>query len=93
MQSSTVTYHSDTGLDNLVCAVVVFVGLSLLLGSMWWLNSVSDRSTMLGIITASIVVFIAWLWTAAGPRPFEILLGTAAYSAVLYVYLQVAGDG
>lgn len=83
-------YHSDTGFDNMVCAVTVMLGLGLLFAPMWYLHYVKNATHMLGIITGFVSLFAFWLWVAAGPRQFEILLGTAAYAAVLYIYLQSA---
>lgn len=83
-------YHSDTGFDNMVCAVTVLIGLGLLFAPMWGLHYVDNATHMLGIITSCVSMFAFWLWIAAGPRQFEILLGTAAYAAVLYIYLQSA---
>ena len=85
-------YHSDAGFDNMVCAVTVGLGLGLLFAPMWYLHYVQDATYMLGIITGFVSLFAFWLWVAAGPRQFEILLGTAAYAAVLYIYLQAAKD-
>ena len=90
VESPLIRYHSDTGFDHMVCAVTVVVGLGLLFAPMWYLHYVRDAENMLGIITGFVTLFAFWLWVAAGSRQFEILLGTAAYAAVVYVYLQAA---
>lgn len=83
-------YHSDVGFDNMVCAITVIFGLVLLFAPMWSMHYVDKPTEMLGTITGFVTLFAFWLWVAAGPRQFEILLGTAAYAAVLYIYLQAA---
>ena len=93
IQSPLTSYFSDTGFDNMVCALTVLFGLGFIVAPMWWLHYVEDLQNTLGIITAFVGVFSFWLWVAAGPRQFEILLGSAAYAAVLYVYLQAASSG
>ena len=93
IKSPLTKYHSDTGFDNMVCTITVLIGLALLFAPMWCLHYVNEMTYMLAIITGFVTLFAFWLWVAAGPRQFEILLGTAAYAAVLYIYLQVAGGG
>lgn len=88
-EPSTV-YWSRTTFNQAVCGVTVVLGLGLLFGPMWWLHYVDDGTSKLGIITAFVTLFAFWLWVAAGPKQFEILLGTAAYAAVLYIYLQAS---
>jgi len=83
-------YFSNAGFDQFVCLVTVLLGLGLLFAPMWYLHYVCNIDHMLGIITGFVSLFAFWLWVAAGPRQFEILLGTAAYAAVLYIYLQAA---
>lgn len=93
LKSSATRYHSDIGFDNMVCGVTVTLGLGLLFAPMWCLHYVSNVDDMLGIITGFVALFTMWLYVAAGPRQFEILLGTAAYAAVLYIYLQASNGG
>lgn len=84
------TYWSDGGFKQAICAITVIAGLAILFGPMWWLHYVESVLAKLGIITAFVALFAFWLWVAAGPKQFEILLGTAAYAAVLYIYLQAS---
>ena len=81
--SSSTIYHSDIAFEYMIFVVT---------GPMWWLHYVEEPTTMLGIITAFVTLFAVWLWIAAGPRQFEVLLGTAAYAAVLYIYIQAANS-
>ncbi|KAF2723048.1 hypothetical protein K431DRAFT_283210 [Polychaeton citri CBS 116435] len=85
------SYFSNTGLDIFASIFVLVAGLALLFGPMWWLNFVQDDVKRLWIITGFVTAFTSWLWCAAGPRPFEILAATAAYAAVLMVFMQSNG--
>ena len=87
----TATYHSGTNFDRFVSALIVVTGLCLLFGPMWWLNYVSTDKYRLAIITGFVTAFTTWSWLAAGQRPFEVLGYTAAYAAVLTVFLQRIG--
>ncbi|KAI6908734.1 hypothetical protein D0869_12094 [Hortaea werneckii] len=86
-------YTSGTGVENFATIVILFVGLGMTFGSIWWLNFVNDNVHRLAIITASATLFTTWAWLAAGNRPFEILAAFAAYMAVLMIYRQLASGG
>lgn len=61
----------------------------MLLAPMWWLEFVSGSKKRLAIITAFLVVFILAMATATVNRPFEVVAATAAYAAVLMVFMQI----
>lgn len=82
------TYTSEKGLDRFTNTLILILGLALLFGPMWWLNFVVNDVQRLAIITSFITAFTCVVWAAAGQRPFEILAATAAYAAVLMVFLQ-----
>lgn len=86
--SENTLYISDTGFEIFVSAFIVVLGLCLLFAPMWWLNFVSNAEYRLAIITVFVTLFAGCLWVTAGQRPFEVLGATAAYAAVLLVYLQ-----
>ncbi|KAI6863355.1 hypothetical protein KC323_g5086 [Hortaea werneckii] len=83
-------YTSGTGVEVFATILILFVGLGMTFGSIWWLNFVNDNVHRLAIITASATLFTTWAWLAAGNRPFEILAAFAAYMAVLMIYRQIA---
>lgn len=87
-ESSATWYTSETALDWLTTAIILVIGLCLLFGPMWALHFVGDNKKRLGIITGFVSAFTGLTFSAAGQRPFEILAATAAYAAVLMVYLQ-----
>ena len=91
VQSNTTIYSSDRGMDLWTSAFIVFVGLGMLLGPMWALELTNGSNEKLMIITVFVVVFSVLLFgsTASATRGFEVLAATAAYAAVLAVFLQV----
>lgn len=92
VDSPATHYTSETALDRFTNTVILAAGLCLLFGPMWWLHWVSKDIYRLGIITGFVTAFTSLASSAAGQRPFEILAATAAYAAVLMVYLQISDD-
>lgn len=87
-RSLTNDVYERHSLDRFTNVVILCVGLSLLFGSIWWLYLVMENRTWLGIILGFVTAFTFLAWSAAGQRPFEVMAATAAYAAVLMVYLQ-----
>lgn len=67
------------------------MGLIMLLAPMWWLDHVSDSEVRLGIITVFLTAFVGVMSTATVHRPFEVVAASAAYAAVLMVFMQIDG--
>lgn len=84
-ESYTYSVQKVAGLSN---TIIVVLGLLMLFGPMWWLNYVVDDGKRLGIITAFVFVFAVGLGLIGSGRPFETLAATAAYAAVLMVFMQ-----
>lgn len=60
----------------------------MLVGPMWWLTFLTDNvKASLGVVTGFILLFTVVLASATSAKPFEVLAATAAYSAVLMVFL------
>ncbi|KAI0125318.1 hypothetical protein BJ170DRAFT_727234 [Xylariales sp. AK1849] len=78
--------------DVMVFGFIISLGLLLLLGPMWALQFVTDNVKQLTIITVFILIFTALLSSATVAKPFEVLAATAAYAAVLMVFLQMGGN-
>lgn len=64
----------------------------MLIMPLWVLNFVDGTVTKLGVITVFIATFFALAALATTAKVFETLAATAAYSAVLMVFLQL-GSG
>ncbi|MCJ1475852.1 hypothetical protein MMC13_004516 [Lambiella insularis] len=94
-QSKTTIYTEDTRVDKVVTFTVISIGLGMLIGPLWWLQQITaDESNLqirLGIITGFIIGFAGILSIVTVAKPFEVLAATAAYSAVLMVFMQLGG--
>ncbi|KAF2132947.1 hypothetical protein P153DRAFT_309790, partial [Dothidotthia symphoricarpi CBS 119687] len=89
VQSASTTYSDNTKFEGFTNISIILIGLVMLLAPMWWLEYVSTSETRLKIITGFIVAFIAMMSTATINRPFEVVAATAAYAAVLMVFMQM----
>ena len=70
----------------------------MLLTPLWLLQSsigsgYNSEWNILTIVTAFIIAFAILLSMVAVAQPFEVLAATAAYSAVLMVYMQINSPG
>jgi hypothetical protein len=69
-------------------SLVIIIGLLMLFGPLWWLNWVEDDVKRLAIITSFVAIFALSLRIVSEGKPFEVLAATAAYAAVLMVFMQ-----
>jgi hypothetical protein len=81
-------YFSERKVEGLGNIIVVSLGLIMLYVPMWWLNVVVDDSKRLAIITVFVFLFAIGLRIVGSGRPFETLAATAAYAAVLMMFMQ-----
>ncbi|KAI0182843.1 hypothetical protein EV127DRAFT_309745, partial [Xylaria flabelliformis] len=84
-----ISYYSDTGMDSFASAVIVFVGASILITLIWILQAIENLQQKLAVITAFVLAFLLILSFAMASKLFEALGATAAYAAVLMVFIQV----
>ncbi|KAI1750238.1 hypothetical protein F4782DRAFT_509773 [Xylaria castorea] len=89
-EASNVSYYSNTSLDAFASAMIVFVGASLLIIPIWILQAIENLQIKLAVITAFVLVFLLVLSFVMVSKPFEALGATAAYAAVLMVFIQVS---
>ncbi|KAG7053303.1 hypothetical protein JMJ77_0000393 [Colletotrichum scovillei] len=88
-----VTYYSDKRMDSFASAVIIAIGVLMLITPIWILQALADLKAKLAVITVFIFVFLLVLSLAMVAKPFEALGATAAYAAVLMVFLQIqSGD-
>ncbi|KXJ90745.1 hypothetical protein Micbo1qcDRAFT_226750 [Microdochium bolleyi] len=92
--AGVISYYSDERMDGFVSAVIVLVGVSMLIVPIWILRclSPSSQDMMLLVITVFVFVFLLVLSFFMATKPFEALGATAAYAAVLMVFLQVGAE-
>jgi hypothetical protein len=87
--SEATIYTSNERLERITNGLIILVGLAMLLAPLWWLEYVSSKEGKLKIITLFVCLFIAMMMTATINKPFEVVAATAAYSAVLMVFMQI----
>lgn len=87
--SGNTHYADDTALVNLSSASIIILGLGMLLGPIWWLEYVSNSKVRLAIITGFLAVFTGLMTAATVNQPFQVVASSAAYAAVLMVFMQI----
>jgi len=91
--SETTVLNNDSKIEKVVTCTTMILGLGMLIGPLWWLQSVSlsqsNLSTRLLIITGFIVAFAVLLITVTATKVQKTLALTAAYAAVLMVFMQL----
>jgi hypothetical protein len=93
VESKTTVYSSDEKFERFTTAIIILIGLVMLLAPMWWLEFTSASKVRLGVITGFICAFISIMSVATSNKPFEVVAATAAYAAVLMVFMQIDGAG
>ncbi|KAL8680361.1 MAG: hypothetical protein Q9186_003440 [Xanthomendoza sp. 1 TL-2023] len=92
-ESDTTFYSEEEKIDKFVTCVTIGLGLGMLIAPLWLLQYVytaqADVTVRLWVITGFIIGFTSLLSVIAVARPFEILAATAAYGAVLMVFMQL----
>ncbi|KAI5921255.1 hypothetical protein F4810DRAFT_372401 [Camillea tinctor] len=92
-EARTVTYYSDRRMDGFASAMIMAVGVTMLITPIWVLQAMGNFTMKLVVITAFVLVFLLILSFAMASKPFEALGATAAYAAVLMVFIQVGTGG
>ena len=82
-------------MDKFVTCITIALGLAMLIGPLWLLQHFttgqSNLHLRLVIITVFLVVFTLVLTIITVAKPFETLAASAAYGAVLMVFMQLNG--
>ena len=91
---SAVTYFNDRAIDRAIENITLILGLAMMLAPLWILQlvvaSYSHIWLRLLVISIFMVAFTIVLSAVTASRSVEILAATAAYGAVLMVYMQLA---
>ncbi|KAF2968578.1 hypothetical protein GQX73_g4999 [Xylaria multiplex] len=87
-----VSYYSDKRMNTFASAIIVSLGAILLLAPLWILYVLERSALKLAVITIFITTFLVILSFIMVAKPFEALGVTAAYAAVLMVFLQFGGN-
>lgn len=92
-ESTTTIYSEERSIDKFVTCVTIALGLAMLIAPLWLLRYVyaqgPDLTKRLWVITAFICAFTGVLSFVAVAKPFEVVAATAAYGAVLMVFVQI----
>ncbi|KAI1110376.1 hypothetical protein F5Y14DRAFT_429218 [Nemania sp. NC0429] len=88
-EASNISYYSNASMDAFASAVIVFIGASILVTPIWILQAINNLQIKLAIITAFVLVCLLLLSFVMVSKPFEALGATAAYAAVLMVFVQI----
>ena len=83
-------WTDDQRMEKFAGALISAAGLIMLVAPLWVLNFIEGSVVRLGVITAFITVFFILAALATTARVFETLAATAAYSAVLMVFVQIS---
>ncbi|KAI1742669.1 hypothetical protein F4680DRAFT_411389 [Xylaria scruposa] len=87
-EKDMVSYYSDKRIDTFASSTIVGLGIIMLLAPLWILYALKSPALKLAVITVFVSTFLIILSFAMVARPFEALGATAAYAAVLTVFLQ-----
>lgn len=89
----TTVYNKESIIDKSVTIVTMVLGVAMLIGPLWWLQHLSTQKNLearLAVITVFLILFTILLSILTVARPFEVLAATAAYAAVLMVFMQIS---
>lgn len=93
-ETNTTIYTRDTTINKFVTCTTILLGLAMLVGPLWVLQYVSTAESglhnRLTVITVFIIAFTIMISILTVATPFETLAATAAYGAVLMVYMQLS---
>lgn len=91
LKNEETVWPNDQRMETVSSVMISIIGLAMLIGPIWALAFISPMEYRLAVISGFIVVFFLVL-AFTRSRLYEALAATAAYSAVLVVFLQ-AGVG
>lgn len=89
----TTKFHKDSPVDKVVTCITVMLGLVMLIVPLWILQHIAAQrpnlEARLGVITGFLILFTILLSIFTVAKLFEVLAATAAYGAVLMVFMQL----
>lgn len=92
-KASGTIISSNSRFDFITNTSIILGGLVMLLAPLWWLEYIHNSEKKLAVMTGFICLFVGLMSTATVNRPGEVVAATAAYAAVLMVFMQVDGKG
>lgn len=96
-ETKTTIYNKESRMNKFATCTTLAIGLAMLIGPLWMLQFVtaegfSTRNRLL-IITVFLIAFAVLVSVMTVARPPEVLGATAAYGAVLMVFMQLQSSG
>ena len=89
---SETTWQNDKSIDIFSWVLFAILTLCMLTGPLWILDKVNGTSQRLGIITGFIGLFFVLVAIATTAKVSEAIGASAAYAAVLMVFLTLGAD-
>ncbi|KAF2874720.1 hypothetical protein BDV95DRAFT_626391 [Massariosphaeria phaeospora] len=89
--SSSTRYSDNQKFETTTNMCIILAGACLLLAPLWWLAYVSESGVKLNIITGFVCFFMTIMTLGTVNNPFGVVASTAAYAAVLIVFMQIEG--
>ncbi|KAL1638894.1 hypothetical protein SLS58_008479 [Diplodia intermedia] len=78
-QEEGVIYYDDDLVDKAITVIILLLGLFMLLVPAWLLKDMGSHTKRLALITGFIALFVGLLLLTTPAKPFETMIGTAAY--------------
>ncbi|KAI5918627.1 hypothetical protein F4810DRAFT_725541 [Camillea tinctor] len=91
-EANNIAYYSDQRIDRFVSVFIVFAGTVMLITPIWILQALTDVVMKLTVITVFIFAALLFMSFFMVTKPFEALGATAAYAAILMVFIQVGSN-
>ena len=92
LKNEDTVWPNDQRMEKVSSVMISIIGLAMLIGPIWALAYIRPMEYRLAVISGFIVVFFVVL-AITRSRLYEALAATAAYSAVLVVFLQAGVGG
>lgn len=89
MSDSEIIYVPEKRIHKTVILIELLAAVAFLVAAIWTLWAVPTRLYVvkLGVLTAFVILFGMWISLATSATKSEIFAATAAYAAVLVVYV------
>ena len=87
MSDSEIIYVPEKRIHKSVTLIELVAAVAYLVVAIWTLYVVKPYKVKLGVLTAFVILFGIWVSLATPATKSEIFAATAAYAAVLVVYV------
>ncbi len=89
MSNSEILYVPEKSIHKLVTLIELVAAVAFLIAAIWLLWRIPGELYVLklGVLTAFVILFSIWISYATSAQKSEIFAATAAYAAVLVVYI------